>query len=263
MSDPTFLQDVDARGIARITLNRPEVHNAFDDALIAGLTAAFAALGGRDDVRAVVLASNGKSFSAGGDLGWMKRMADYTEQENLDDAMALAGLMKTINDLPKPVLGLVQGAAYGGGVGLVACCDIAIASDKASFCLSEVKLGLAPAAISPYVVRAIGAQAARRYFLTAERFDATEAHRLGLVDEIAAPDGLEEAGERMIGYLLAAGPAALAASKVLTRRVEHGAIDEAMMMATAKVIADLRASPEGQEGLAAFFEKRKPNWIRD
>lgn len=259
MSDQKFT--IEKTGpVGRVTLTNPEKHNAFDDALIAGLTDAFKSLGADDDIRVVVLASDGKSFSAGADLNWMKRMAGYGREENLADAMALAELMKTINFLPKPVLALVQGAAFGGGVGLVACCDIAIASDSASFCLSEVKLGLIPAVISPYVVSAMGAQAARRYFLTAERFDAVEAHRLGLVHDVVAGDSLEEKGEALIKTLLSVGPQATAAAKDLVFAVDRP-IDDAVIADTAARIADIRASDEGREGLGSFLEKRKPTWL--
>lgn len=259
MSDHTFKTERNGP-VARVTLTNPDKHNAFDDALIAGLTDAFKILGGDETIRAVVLASEGKSFSAGADLNWMKRMAGYGREENVADAMALAELMKTINYLPKPVVGLVQGAAFGGGVGLVACCDIALASDTASFCLSEVKLGLIPAVISPYVVGAMGAQAARRYFLTAERFDAWEAQRVGLVHEVVAAEALEEKGEAVIKQLLSVGPNAAAAAKDLIFAVDRP-IDEAVVADTATRIADIRASEEGKEGLASFLEKRKPTWL--
>ncbi|RED52549.1 enoyl-CoA hydratase/isomerase family protein [Aestuariispira insulae] len=246
--------------VGRITLSNPDKHNAFDDELIKGLTGAFTLLGNDEEVRVVVLAADGKSFSAGADLNWMKRMAGYDRAENLEDSRALAQLMKVINFLPKPVIGLVQGAAYGGGVGLVACCDIVIASDRASFCLSETKLGLIPAVISPYVVSAIGAQAARRYFLTAERFDAVTAHRLGLIHEMVTGDALELKGEEIIRALLAAGPNAVGAAKDLIFAVDRP-ISAEVIEDTANRIADIRASDEGKEGLSAFLEKRKPAWV--
>jgi len=217
-------------------------------------------MAGDPDVRAVVLAGAGRSFSAGADLNWMRRTADYSEVENLADARALAGLMRTLDRLPKPTVALVQGAAYGGGVGLVACCDIAVASTAAVFSLSEVRLGLLPSVISPYVVDAIGPRAARRYFLTAERFDAAEARRLGLVHEVVAPEDLEAAGARVLAALAECGPAAQAASKALVARVARGPIDDAMVEDTARRIAALRATPEGREGVMAFLEKRKPSW---
>lgn len=256
------LLSTDSRGVATVTLNRPELHNAFDDRVIVELTSVLARLGADPAVRVVALAANGRSFSAGADLGWMKRMAAYSEAENLADARALAGLMRTLAGLPKPTLALVQGPAYGGGVGLVACCDIAIASDTASFSLSEARLGLIPAVISPYVVRAMGARACHRYFLTAERIDAAAAERLGLVHQVVPPAGLAGAGEKMLRILLDGGPAAQAECKALIARVQHGDVDDAMVDDTARRIARLRASPEGKEGVAAFLEKRKPAWVK-
>lgn len=247
-------------GVARITMARPDKHNAFDDALIADLTAAFRAAGDDAAVRVVVLRGEGKSFSAGADLGWMQRMADYSRDENLGDARGLAEMMRALNELPKPTVARVQGAAFGGGVGLVAACDIALASQAASFCLSEVRLGLIPSVISPYVVEAIGARAARRYFLTAERFDAATARALGLVHEVDPPERLDHRLDEVVAGLLANGPAAMAASKSLIRRVGRGPVDEAMVEDTAVRIADIRASDEGREGVRAFLEKRDPSW---
>jgi methylglutaconyl-CoA hydratase len=252
--------DIDARGVARVTLDRPAVHNAFDDALIAELIDIFRALDGDRHARVVVLAGAGKSFSAGGDLNWMKRMAGYDMAENLRDAEALGALMSSLDRLAKPTVALVHGAAYGGGVGLVACCDIVVAAISARFCLSEVKLGLIPAVISPYVVRAMGARAARRYFLTAEVFDAETARRLGLVHEVAPADGLEEAAAPIIDALLQAGPNAQAAAKALIARVAGAPIDDALIADTARRIAEIRATDEGREGVGAFLEKRKPRW---
>jgi methylglutaconyl-CoA hydratase len=247
-------------GIGTVLMDRPDRHNAFDEHVIADLTAAFAKLGADDAVRAVVLRGTGKSFSAGADLDWMRRMAVYDEAANLADARALAALMRTIDTLPKPTVALVHGAAYGGGVGLVACCDIAIATEAAAFSLSEVKLGLIPAVISPYVVRAIGARAARRYFLTAERFDAVEARRLGLVHELAASDGLEEAARQVLAALRGNGPAAVRAAKDLVGAVAGKAPAE-VEDDCARRIAAIRAGDEGKEGVAAFLEKRKPSWL--
>lgn len=247
-------------GIGTVLMDRPDRHNAFDEHVIAELTAGFARLGADDSVRAVVLRGAGKSFSAGADLDWMRRMAAYDEAANLADARALAALMRTIDTLPKPTVALVHGAAYGGGVGLVACCDIAIATEAAAFSLSEVKLGLIPAVISPYVVRAIGARAARRYFLTAERFDAVEARRLGLVHELAAGDGLEEAARQVLAALRGNGPAAVRAAKDLVGAVAGKAPAE-VEEDCARRIAAIRAGDEGKEGVAAFLEKRKPSWL--
>lgn len=254
--------DVDARGVATVTLDRPALHNAFDDALIAALTDALRSLGRDEAVRVVVLAARGKSFSAGADLDWMRRTAGYSREENLRDAEALAALMRTLDGLPRPTVAVVQGPAYGGGVGLVACCDVAVASTAATFCLSEVRLGLAPAVISPYVVAAIGPRAARRYALTAERFDAAEARRLGLVHEAVAPEALEAAAGRIVAALLACGPRAVAAAKSLLARVARAPLDDGLVAETAERIAALRASEEGREGLSAFLEKRTPGWVK-
>ncbi len=250
----------EAGGVARVVLNRPEVHNAFDDVLIAELDGRFAELDGDRGVRAVILTGAGRSFSAGADLNWMKRMAGYDHAANLADARNLAALMQRIAGLAKPVIGLIQGPAYGGGVGLVACCDIAIAAETARFSFSEVRLGLVPAVISPWVIDAIGPRAARRYFLTGERFDAAEARRIGLIHDIAAPANLDAAGARMAQGLAANGPHAMAAAKALVadvwrRRGDPGLIDD-----TARRIADLRAGAEGREGIAAFLDKRRPAW---
>jgi methylglutaconyl-CoA hydratase len=247
-------------GIGTVLMDRPDRNNVFDEHVIAELTAGFARLGADDSVRAVVLRGAGKSFSAGADLDWMRRMAAYDEAANLADARALAALMRTIDTLPKPTVALVHGAAYGGGVGLVACCDIAIATEAAAFSLSEVKLGLIPAVISPYVVRAIGARAARRYFLTAERFDAVEARRLGLVHELAASDGLEDAARQILAALRGNGPAAVRAAKDLVAAVAGKAPAE-VEEDCARRIAAIRAGDEGREGVAAFLEKRKPSWL--
>ncbi|MBB4286793.1 enoyl-CoA hydratase/isomerase family protein [Roseospira goensis] len=252
----------DGRGVATVTLTRPALHNAFDDALIDRLTRTFTDLGADDAVRVVVLAAEGKSFSAGADLNWMRRMAGYTRDENVADARALATMLEAIDRCPKPVIALVQGAAFGGGVGLVAACDIAIGTADATFALSEVKLGIIPAVISPYVLAAIGPRAARRYMLTGERFDAEEAHRLGLLHEVVGREELTGAAEVMIAALLKAGPQAQAAVKDLIRAVAFRAPD-GVMDETAGRIATIRASAEGQEGLGAFLEKRTPGWIKE
>jgi methylglutaconyl-CoA hydratase len=259
--DP-ILSAVGADGVATVTLNRPEVHNAFNDTIIADLTETLLRLGEDGQVRAVVLRAEGKSFSAGADLGWMQRMAGYGHVENVTDALALAELMRTLNFLPKPTIARVQGAAFGGGVGLVACCDIAVASDNAGFSLSEVKLGLIPAVISPYVVAAIGERAARRWFLTAERFDAAEALRLGLVHQVVPAGELDAAVDGILTRLADGGPAAQRAAKELVFAVAHRPVDDAVIRDTAERIAAIRASDEGREGLAAFLGKRKPAWTR-
>jgi methylglutaconyl-CoA hydratase len=243
-----------------VRLNRPDKHNAFDEHLIAELTQAFRDLGNDAAVRVVVLAANGSSFSAGADLDWMKRVSVMDRAANERDSLLLADLMAAIDHCPKPVVALVEGAAFGGGVGLVACCDIAIATTKASFCLSEVRLGLIPAVISPYVAAAIGPRACRRYFLTAEKFDAATAETLGLVHRVVAPEALAEARDEIVGHLMKGGAAAQAAAKDLLHRVAYARIDEALRRDTASRIADARASEEGKEGIAAFLEKRKPKW---
>jgi len=250
----------DARGVVRLTLARPELRNAFDDTLIAGLTGAFAELAADANVRCVVITGEGTAFSAGADLSWMRRMASYTEEENEADSLRLAEMMHALAALPCPTLALVNGAAMGGGAGLVACCDIAVASSAAVFALTEVRLGLIPAVISPFVIDAIGARAAGRYFLTGERFDAPRALALGLVHDVAAPDELEARGDEIVSALLASGPAAVRAAKALIRDVSAETDRNALIAETARRIAALRVSPEGQEGLAAFLEKRPPAW---
>lgn len=248
--------------IGLITMNRPERHNAFDDVLIGELTEALRSMEAEDGVRLVVLSGAGKSFSAGADLNWMKRMATFSKDENVRDAMGLGALMRTLAHLRKPTIARVHGAAYGGGVGLVACCDIAVASQSATFALSETKLGLIPAVISPYVVAAIGERAARRYFLTAERFDAAEAWRLGLVHDIASTDGdMDEKLGTIADLLLEAGPTAQREAKDLIRAVAGRPVTSELIQDTAERIAKLRASPEGREGVSAFLEKRKPSWV--
>lgn len=261
MTTDQVLYQIDDRGVATVTLNRPEVHNAFNDAVIARLNEIFTAAGDDERVRAVVLRAEGKSFSAGADVNWMRQAASYGRDRNLADAMRLGEMLRTLNTLPKPVLALVRGAALGGGVGLVACADIAIAGPRARFGLTEVRLGLIPATISPYVIAAIGAREARRYFLTGERFDAEEALRIGLVHQVVADDdGLRPAGENVVEALLAGAPGAIADAKRLLFRVSGREVDDRMVADTAGQIADRRASDEGQEGLAAFLEKRAPRW---
>ncbi|MEO6021597.1 MAG: enoyl-CoA hydratase/isomerase family protein [Burkholderiales bacterium] len=250
-------------GVFTVTLNRPDIHNAFDDVLIADLTQTLREAEVNEKIRVIVLTGTGKSFSAGADLNWMKRMARYTEEENYHDAMALAELMLTLNRLPKPTIARVNGSAYGGGVGLIACCDMAVAVSDAQFALTEVKLGLIPAVISPYVVAAIGEKTARRYFLTAERFGATDAQRMGLLNEVVDADELDQAVARIVALLLAAGPGAQAEAKDLIACVSHRPPTDSVIADTAERIAHVRVSPEGQEGLAAFLEKRKPNWVKE
>jgi methylglutaconyl-CoA hydratase len=245
-----------------VTLNNPDKHNAFDDALIAELTAAFQSLDTNATVRVVILSAVGKSFSAGGDLNWMKRVSGYSPEENLRDANALATLMRTLHDLTKPTIARVHGAALGGGVGLVACCDVAIGSVHAAFALSEVKLGLIPAVISPYVLAAIGERTAHRYFLTAEKFNAAEAYRIGLLHDLALDDeAMDEKINDLVIALLLCGPQAIAESKRLISAVANQRIDEAVISDTAQRIARIRAGEEGREGVGAFLEKRKARWV--
>ena len=262
MDEPNILVTSDVRGVATLALNRPAIHNAFDDRLIADLTAALRRLADDVAVRVVVLTGSGESFSAGGDLNWMRRMAQFSDAENLAAAMALAELLRALNELPKPTVARVNGAAFAGGLGLVCCCDVAVAAEGAIFSISEARLGLVPATISPYVVDAIGARAARRYFLTAERFSASEAQRIGLVHEVAPRAALDGAVEKIVASLLEAGAGAQARSKRLIAEVRDRPMSEALMALTARAIAEARASAEAREGLAAFFAKRKPDWRR-
>lgn len=247
--------------VARLRMERAEVHNAFDDALIAGLTSALEGLGRDADVRVVVLEGAGASFSAGADLNWMRGMAAASEDANREDSLRLARLMRTLDELPKPTIARVQGAAFGGGVGLVACCDIAIGVPAARFGLTESRLGLLPAVISPYVIAAIGARSARRYFATAELFDAAEALRIGLLHEVVDADALDAAVERQVGLLLKAAPRASADAKRLVREVVAATDRDRLDQDNAALIAALRVSAEGQEGLGAFLEKRTPAWV--
>ena len=246
--------------VARITLTRPEVRNAFNDEVIQQLKATFETVGERDDVRAVVLAAEGPAFCAGADLNWMRRMADYSRDENLADAGQLAAMLTAIYACPKPTVAAVQGDVFAGGMGLVAACDMAVSVDTATYCLSEVKLGLIPATISPYVIRAMGVQAARRYFTTAERLSAAQAHAMGLVHELCEPEALDAKVAEIVATLVANGPAAVKACKRLVRDIAGQDITEALRAETARRIADIRASDEGKEGLQSFLGKRSPNW---
>ncbi|HVK53194.1 MAG TPA: enoyl-CoA hydratase-related protein [Pseudoxanthomonas sp.] len=247
-------------GVLRLRLNRPELHNAFDAGLIAALTAAIEEAAHNASVRVLVLEGAGASFSAGADLNWMRGMAAASEAENRDDALALARLMRSLDELPKPTIARVQGAAFGGGVGLVACCDIAIGVTEAKFGLTESKLGLLPAVISPYVIAAIGPRQARRWFASAEIFDAATALAIGLLHQIVPADQLDTAVNRQIDLLLKAGPHAAAAAKRLVVRVAGGADRDVLDADNAALIARLRVSDEGQEGLSAFLDKRPPSW---
>ena len=248
-------------GIGIVALDRPDVHNAFNDVLIAELTGALGAFAADAAVRAIILTGNGPSFCAGADLNWMKKMAAYKRAQNVADAAALAEMLRVLNELPKPTVARVHGNVFGGGVGLVACCDIAIGAVESTFALSESKLGLIPATISPYVVEAIGARQARRYFLTAERFEAAEAYRIGLLHDIVPFAQLDDRVNEILGPLLLAGPAAQGECKALIRAVAHRPIDASVIADTVQRIATVRASPEGKEGVGAFLGKRSASWI--
>jgi methylglutaconyl-CoA hydratase len=248
--------------VQTITLSRPDVRNAFNDEVIAELKNAFLAVAQDPAVRCVVLAAEGPAFCAGADLNWMSRMADYTRNENLADAGELAAMLRAIYECPKPTIARVQGDVYAGGMGLVAACDMAVSVDTANYCLSEVKLGLIPATISPYVIRAMGARAAHRYFLTAERFGAFEAHRIGLVHEVVSADALDAKVAELTHALVSASPNGVRACKKLVQDVADREINDALVAHTVAGIADIRASSEGKEGVQSFLQKRKPNWLR-
>jgi len=258
MTAPLLIERREA--VATLTLNRPEIRNAFDDAQIERLTRALREAEADPAVRVVVIAGNGPAFCAGADLNWMKRMAGYSYEQNLADAAALAEMLRTLDRVSKPTVARVHGPAFAGGTGLVAACDIALGAPEAKFCLSEAKLGLSPATISPYVVRAMGARMARRYFLTAEVFDAEEACRIGLLSALVPTAELDSALAGLLKHLLAAGPQAMAEIKDLIRAVSARTIDEAMIADTARRIAEIRVTAEGREGIASFLEKRKPAW---
>jgi methylglutaconyl-CoA hydratase len=248
-------------GVGIVWLNRPELRNAFDEAMIAALTRAFTALDRDRGVRAVVIAGRGSAFCAGGDLNWMKRTASWTTAQNERDAFGLATMLATLARLSKPTIARVHGPAFAGGLGLVAACDIAVAAIGIEFCASEVRLGLVPATIGPYVVAALGERAAHRYFLTAERFDSAEAYRLGLVHELVPADELDATVNALLGHLVQGGPAALAATKDLIRAIAGKPVDAKLMRDTAKRIARARASEEGKEGVGAFLAKRRASWV--
>lgn len=249
--------------VAVVWLARETVRNAFNEVSIAELTAIFDQLGHDDDVRAIVLAAQGPAFCAGADLDWMRRMAEYTNAENRADAMRLATMLRTIYECPKPVVARVHGDAYAGGVGLVAACDISVASLNANFCLSETKLGLIPATIGPYVLRAMNANIARRYFLTAEKFSAAEAFRIGLVHEITVPEELDGKVNEILGALMLTSQTAVAEAKRLVRDLTARTIDDALVADTAQRIADIRITQDAREGVRSFLEKRKPRWVVD
>jgi len=262
MTEPVLITTIDPRGVARLTMSRPDLRNAFNAPLIEALCEAMGRLGANPDIRAIVLTGAGKAFSAGADLNMMKEVANYSASENKDDARRLAHMLSSIYHLPKPTIALVNGPAMGGGLGLIAACDIAIGVDSAFFALSEVRLGLIPAVISPFVLQAIGARQARRYFITAERFDAATAQTLGLLHLVTPAAQLEPALDDMLDQLLGCGPEAQREAKDLIRTVAGRTIEDGVMNDTASRIARLRASKEGREGVTAFLEKRKPNWTQ-
>jgi methylglutaconyl-CoA hydratase len=247
-------------GVARVTLDRPELRNAFDDALIKELQGAFEDIQAEPKARVLVLGGNGPAFCAGADLNWMKRMAAYGYEENLADAQSLARMLATLDRMPKPTIARVHGPVFAGGTGLVAACDIAVGTPEARFCLSEAKLGLSPATISPYVMRAMGERLARRYFLTAEVFEAAEAYRIGMLSALVPAPELDATVEGLVKHLLAGGPQAHAEIKALIRAVAGRPVDDALAADTARRIAEIRVSPEGREGIASFLEKRKASW---
>ncbi len=259
----TILLENDTQGVATVTLNRADIHNAFDDALIQRLDAVIDQLTLDDSVRAIILTGSGKSFSAGADMNWMQRMVEANEEENKADSLLLAQMLRKLNFCPKPTVARIQGAAYGGGVGLVACCDVAIASEAAEFGLTEVNLGLVPAVISPYVIEAIGSRNARKLFLTGERFTASTAMQMGLVHQVCAAQDIDTEVAQTVRNLLKAGPKAQVAAKQLVGAIAGRTAEgqQQLDQATANLIARLRISDEGQEGLRAFLEKRKPDWI--
>ncbi len=260
MNYQTLIVAIDGK-VATVTLNRPDVRNAFNETTIAEITQAFRILGQDADVRTIVLAASGPAFCAGADLNWMKKMAGYTHEENRADAAQLAEMLRTIYTCPKPVVAKVQGDCYAGGMGLVAACDIAIANEATNFCLSEVKLGLIPATISPYVILAMGENAARRYFLTAERFSAQEAHRIGFVHQVVTADALDATVADIVKALVTNSPNAVKEAKRLVQDVAGQPLTAELIADTAERIADIRSSDEGKEGVRSFLEKRKPNWL--
>jgi methylglutaconyl-CoA hydratase len=247
--------------VAEVWLDRPDVRNAFNDGVIAELTAAFAGFAQDTELRVVVLGGRGKAFCAGADLNWMRAMADYSWDQNKADAQALADMLWTVYSCPVPVIGRLQGDCYAGGVGLAAVCDVLVASDNVGLCLSEAKLGLLPATIGPYVLQALGEQAARRYFSTAERFSAAEAHRLGFVHELCTAEQLDERVAALVAAICANGPAAVQACKRLVQDLAGAPITPALREDTARRIADIRSSPEGKEGVSSFLQRRPPAWI--
>jgi methylglutaconyl-CoA hydratase len=260
MTANSILTEMKSNGVGIITLNRPEVHNAFDEVMIQSLTEAIKQMEQDPLIRVILLQSAGKNFSAGADINWMKKMAHFSIDENVHDAGLLSILMSTLYNCQKPTVAKVQGAAFGGGVGLVACCQIVIAASNATFCFSEVKLGLIPATISPYVIQAIGLRQARAYFLSAQPFHASEAKAMGLCHEVVALEELENRTHEVIHGLLRNGPQAL---KVVNALLNKLPVTPEIINLTVQKLVEVRTSKEGQEGLSAFLEKRSPNWIQN
>ena len=263
MTDQVLITTIDSRGVARLTMNRPDIRNAFNEQLVGDICETMGRLNADANVRAIVMTGAGKAFSAGADLNMMKRAAGYSAAENKDDARRLAHMLSSIYHAPKPTIALVNGPAMGGGLGLIAACDIAIGADTAFFALSEVKLGLIPAVISPFVIQAITVRQARRYFTTGERFGADEAQRIGLLHKVVPANALNDALEETLGELLVCGPHSQGMAKELIRKVAYRPFGDAVMEETAGLIAKARAGDEGKEGVTAFLEKRKPNWLKD
>jgi len=261
MSTQSVLTEIGTDGVATVTFNRPDLHNAIDETVIAQFKAGLRQVAGDARARVVVIAGNGKSFCAGADLNWMKRTANYDQEQNYRDALEFTELLSMLDSMPKPTIARVHGPAYGGGVGIVSACDIALGTPEAAFSFSEVRLGLIPAMISPYAVAAIGERFARRYMLTAERIDATEALRIGLLHGVCAAEELDAAIGRIVANTLKGGPASIAACKRLIGRVANSPIDQDTRDYTAREIAGIRASAEGKEGIGAFLDKRAPAWV--
>jgi len=254
--------EIETQGpIATVWLNRPEVRNALDEVLLAEITQAVNQLERDDRIRVLVIAGRGKAFCAGADLNWMKRMASYSEAQNQADAMGLATMLKTLHGVRKPTIARVHGAAFAGGMGLAAACDVVVAEPTVEFCLSEVRIGLIPSTISPYILQALGTQAAKRYMLTAERLGAQDAYRLGFVQALSEPGGIDHSVAQIAQALIAGGPSALARTKALIDAVANRALDDELVTETAGLIASVRASSEGREGVASFLEKRRPAWL--
>ncbi len=262
MTEPELIIETDSRGIMRMTLNRPHVHNAFDEHQILRIIDALRDAGENPALRALIIAGNGKSFCAGGDIDYMRRMGGNSYDDNLKDASQLAEMLRLLRQFPRPTIARIHGAAFGGGVGLAACCDITIGTPKTKFCLSEVKLGMMPATIAPYVIRVMGATAARRYFMTAEIIDAQRALTLGMLGEVVAEDALDDTIDGVVSSLLGNAPGAVQIAKRLVNDIAHGPVTDDMIADTVALIADVRGSDEGREGLTAFLEKRQPSWAQ-